>query len=308
MNGPVPRHSGARQVAPGIEYHQGLAGPKRRIARGLLAIALLVAGMTGSALLLSAAAMGLDGIVRPGATSDEPMNSPVIAGAGALAVALLIPWSMAIQRWLYGVDAGSMHSVLGRFRFDLFGRALIVIVPLFAIVLSIQEFTSPADSVTWARGDLLAMFLVTVLLVPLQAAGEEYGFRGLILRVAGSWVRGRIPALILGITASALAFAVLHVAPDPGWNLFYFVVSVATGLITWRTGGLEIAVLIHAAFNVFYFSFGIVPHADLAERFDRSAGAMTPSLFIPATFVLVLITTVVWLRTRHTGPVTRPVS
>ena len=305
MNGATPRSPRTRHVPSGTEYHQALAGPKRRIARGLLAIALLVAGMTVSALLLSAGAMWLDGIVRPDATSEEPLNSPFIAGAGVVAVALLIPWSMAIQRWLYGVDVGSMHSVLGRFRFDLFGRALVVIVPLFAIVLSIQEFTSPAESVTWARGDLLAMFLMTILLVPLQAAGEEYGFRGLILRVAGSWVRGRIPALALGIGVSALAFAVLHVAPDPGWNLFYLVVSLATGLVTWRTGGLEIAVLIHAAFNVFYFSFGIVPHADLAQRFDRSAGAMNPSLFIPATLVLVMITTVVWLRTRHTGPITK---
>jgi membrane protease YdiL (CAAX protease family) len=197
--------------------------------------------------------------------------------------------------------------VRGRFRFDLFGRALVVIVPLFAIALSVQEFAAPADAMVWERGDLLAMFLMTILLVPLQAAGEEYGFRGLILRVAGSWMRGRVAALVVGIGASALAFAVLHVAPDPGWNLLYLLVSVATGLVTWRSGGLEIAVLIHVAFNVFYFSFGIVPHADLAERFDRSAGAMTPSLLIPAVLVLALVTTVVWLRTRRTGPVTVPV-
>ncbi|WP_263309898.1 CPBP family intramembrane glutamic endopeptidase [Brachybacterium atlanticum] len=306
MNAAATRSPRTRNVPSGTEYHQALAGPRRRIARGLLAIGLLVAGMAVSALLLSAAAMWLEGIVRPDAVSDEPMNSPFVAGAGLIAVALLVPWSIAIQRWLYGVGRGSMHSVLGRFRFDLFGRALVMIVPLFAIALSVQEFTSPADSVTWARGDLLAMFLMTVLLVPLQAAGEEYGFRGLILRVAGSWVRGRIPALVLGIGVSALAFAMLHAAPDPGWNLFYLVVSVATGLVTWRTGGLEIAVLIHASFNVFYFSFGLVPQADLAERFDRSAGAMTPSLFIPATLALALVTAVVWLRTRRTGPVTAP--
>lgn len=308
MNRAAPHSSGARQIAPGVEYHQALSGPTRRIARGVLAIALLVAGMVASSLLLFAGATWLDGIVRPGATSDEPLNSPLITGAGALAVALLIPWSMVIQRRLYGVDARSMHSVLGRFRFDLFGRALVVIVPLFAIALSIREFAAPADSMVWARNDLIAMFLMTILLVPFQAAGEEYGFRGLILRVAGSWVHGRTPSLILGIVVSSLAFAVLHGSPDPGWNLFFLAIAVATGLVTWRTGGLEIAVLIHAAFNVFYFSFGIVPHADFADRFDRSVGTMTPALFIPATLVLVVITAVVWLRTRHTGPVTSPVS
>jgi len=41
--------------------------------------------------------------------------------------ALLIPWSMLIQRWLYGVPGASLHSVVSRFRFEVFGRALLVL-------------------------------------------------------------------------------------------------------------------------------------------------------------------------------------
>ena len=35
-----------------------------------------------------------------------------------------------IQRWFYGVRDASLHSVVSRFRFDLFGRALLVLGPV----------------------------------------------------------------------------------------------------------------------------------------------------------------------------------
>src|SRR5690606_16977076 len=99
---------------------------------------------------------------------------------------------------------------------------------------------------------------------------------------------------------------VLHLAIDPWWNLLYVVVSITTALVTWRTGGLEVAVVIHGAFNVFYFLFGLLPHADLAARFDRSVGAMTPALFVPVTFALIVIVATIWVPTRRSGPVKTP--
>lgn len=295
-----------RSISSGVEYHRVLAGPKRRIGRGVLAILLLFTGMIVATQLLFLGATWLDALVRPAGESASLLTSPLLLGSSLVAVALLTPLSMVIQRWLYGVEGASLHSVVRRFRFDLFGRALIVIVPLFAIALSISAFLDPESSASWRRPDVVGVFLVVVLLVPWQAAGEEYGFRGLIFRIAGSWSRGRVLSLVLGIAVSALAFAALHLAADPGWNIFYLVVSVATALVTWRTGGIEIAVVIHAVFNVFYFTFGIVTHADLTDRFDRSVGAMTPALFVLATMVLVAVTVFVWLRTRQTGAAKTP--
>ncbi|GAA1981471.1 CPBP family intramembrane metalloprotease [Isoptericola halotolerans] len=306
MTAPAPTSQAPRLVPPGVEYHRVLAGEKRRIGRGILAIALLFIGMFGATALLSIVASWADGLLRSGGEPGSMYTSPVLLASGLIGVALLIPFSMIIQRWLYGVSPASLHSVESRFRFDLFGRALVLIVPLLAVALSVTEFVEPAGTGVWDRQDIIGVFLVVVLLVPLQAAGEEYGLRGLVFRVAGSWARGRTASLVIGIAMSALVFAVLHLAADPWWNVLYVVVSVATALVTWRTGGIEIAVVIHSVFNVLYFSLGLVPHADLADRFDRSVGAMTPALFVPVTLALAIIVAVVWVRTRRSGPVTTP--
>lgn len=302
----TPRARAPRPVPPGVDYHRVLAGEERRIGRGLLAILLLFLGLFGATALLSIVASWADELLRNGEEPGSTFTSPVMLASGMIAIALLIPLSMIIQRWLYGVRPASLHSVANRFRFDVFGRALVLIAPLLAVALSIVEFVEPEGVSVWERDDIMWVFLVVVLLVPLQVAGEEYGFRGLVFRVAGSWAHGRTASLIVGITVSALTFALLHFALDPWWNVLYVVISIATALLTWRTGGIEIAVVIHSVFNVLYFSFGLVPHADLAERFDRSVGAMTPALFAPVVVALIIIAAVVWVRTRRSGPMTTP--
>lgn len=292
-------------VPPGVEYHQVLAGEKRRIGRGILAIALLVVGLFGTAAVLYEVGAWIDGVVR---ADDDPGPgfTPVSHAAGMISVALMIPWSMVIQRWLYGVRGASLHSVVSAFRFDLFGRALLVIAPLILVAIAVDELSRPAGAVTWSPGDVIGILVVTVLLVPLQATGEEYGLRGLVFRVAASWGRGPRTALLLGIGASAAVFALMHVAPDPGWNAFYLVFSVVAGYVTWRTGGIEIAAILHSAVNVSLFLFWIGLHADLGERLDRSVGAMTPELFVPLVLVLLGTAVVVGWRTRRTGPALTP--
>lgn len=43
-----------------------------------------------------------------------------------------------------------------------------------------------------------------------QAAGEEYGFRGPVLRDAASWGRGRSAQLLLGLAVASVLFALIH--------------------------------------------------------------------------------------------------
>jgi membrane protease YdiL (CAAX protease family) len=289
-----------------VEYHRVLAGEKRRIGRGILAIVLLVAGLFGAIFALNALGGWVDGLVRPaGETPTQPFT-PIMFAAGLIATALLIPWSMLIQRWLYGVPAPSLHSVMSRFRWGIFGRAVVFIVPLFVIVIAITEYLEPRPTSTWSHGDLLGMLVVAVLLVPLQSAGEEYGLRGLVFRIAGGWARSRWISLLVGIVVSTAVFAVIHVAGDPRWNVFYVVFSVSCAFVTWRTGGLEIAVVCHGAYNLFVFVFWFVVAADLAERFDRSAGSVSWALFVPSCLAFVAVAVVVWLGTRRAGPAITP--
>jgi membrane protease YdiL (CAAX protease family) len=75
--------------------------------------------------------------------------------------------------------------VYSRFRFDLFGRALLLILPVWVATLVVSDYLAPEPRSVWSDTDVLWMLAATLLLTPLQAAGEEYGFRGLTTRRTG---------------------------------------------------------------------------------------------------------------------------
>lgn len=283
------------------EYHRALASGKRRIGRGILAIVLLLAGLVVFPTAIGRAAALVD--VRMGKTP------PILGGAdytplshaGAmLSLALLVPWSMLIQRWLYGVPGASLHSVTSRFRFGLFGKSLIVLGPVWLVANALGALT-PSAEFPWSHADLIALFIATMLLTPLQSAGEEYGVRGLIFRVVGSWTRGPRAGLVAGVLVSSALFTALHGATDPYLIVWYFVLWTALAIITWRTGGLEIAIMLHAVLNTFTFILALVLRVDLGNATqDRSAGVGTPYLLIP-TVTVIALTAVVWWRTRRSA-------
>ncbi|MGI5186676.1 CPBP family intramembrane glutamic endopeptidase [Promicromonospora sp. CA-289599] len=248
----------------------------------------------------------VDGLLSPGGPDDEGrVLTPVAHAASLIATALLVPWSMVLQRWLYGVRGASLTSVVSRFRFGLFGKGLLAVGPTLLIALAISEHVTPYRTTEWLQSDVIWLLVASFLLVPLQCAGEEYGLRGLVFRIAASWGRGRTTSLILGIGVSSVIFSAIHTTGNPMWNLFYVIFSVTTAFITWRTGGLEIAIVLHAVVNTLTFIFWIALNADLAERLDRSA-PVSPSLVIASSLVFVGAAVVVWLRTRRSGPATTP--
>jgi membrane protease YdiL (CAAX protease family) len=304
--GRAPRRRGPRPVPPGWEYHQVLTTHKRQIWRGIAALALLMGGMLVFGLVFGMIGILIDVLLgRTGPLTGEFEITPAVQGSGLFALALLLPWSMLIQRWLYGVRAASLHSVLSLFRLEVFARAFLVVAPVWVVYMTVFTLFAPAPTTEWPYTDLVLMFAVVLLLAPLQSAGEEYGFRGLAFRVAASWGRGPRAALILGVVVSSLLFMLAHAAFDPWLNLYYFVFGATLALITWRTGGLELAVVIHAVNNVVALLVSVVTQTDLAEGMDRSAGAGSPIMLLPCV-LLVVITAVVWLRTRRSGPVLTP--
>ncbi|MBE3001012.1 CPBP family intramembrane metalloprotease [Nocardiopsis sp. HNM0947] len=299
-----PRPRGPQPPPPGVEYHRVLASDKRRVGRGIAALVLLLGGMLVFALALGAVASVIEmafGLDDPDATPQEAALTPVQLGAGLFSLALLIPWSMLIQRWLYKVEGASLHSVRSLFRFDLMGRSLVILLPVWAVYMGVFTQLMPYDTVPWTTFDLFLMFMVIVVFTPLQSAGEEYGFRGLAFRIAASWGRGPGAALTLGVVVSSLVFMLVHLAADPWLNLYYFVLGATLAIITWRTGGLEIAVVVHAVNNTIAFLLVVVTRTDLAEGMDRSVGAGSPAMLLPCVLMLA-ITAVVWWRTRRSGP------
>ena len=214
---------------------------------------------------------------------------------------------MLLQRWLLGVRGVSLHSVLSAFRPALVGRAMLLMVPFWVLIVVAQYLLEPlVGSAQWSATTVVGLVAVTMLLTPLQAAGEEYGFRGLVFRIAASWGRGPRTALVLGVAVSSLLFALVHLQPGLWLNLYFLAFGVAAALITWRTGGLEIAVVLHAANNTLAFLVDIALGYDfLAPQDAQTASVGTPALLVPI-LALALVTAVVWWRTRESGPALTP--
>lgn len=177
---------GTVSVPEQVPYHRVLVSSKRRILRGILAILLLIGGMYFFAIAFSLIASEIDtrffGRVNPAGGGTD--NTPVFMASNFLAIAMLIPLSMLIQRWLYGVKGFTLHSVRSLFRPAVFGRALLLILPIWTVCMVIFNWYAPYTTTEWRIDDLLVFFAVSILIVPLQSAGEEYGFRGLIFRIA----------------------------------------------------------------------------------------------------------------------------
>ena len=293
----VPAAKPDPMPAPGTEYHQFLRNGRNRWWKGALAIACLVVGFLIVSTVLGLIAIGIDvatGRIDPGTlATDSFVITPLVLLSVNLSAASLIPLSMLLQWGFYGQPVRWMHAVRGYFRFDLLKRMALLIVPIFLVYVIGSIFVFPAPPSGAFTAESVALLAVVVLTTPLQAAGEEYGARGLIQRAAGSWVADPRISLPVSTVVSAALFCVAHGAGD-GWLIgYYFFFGVAMSIVVWRTGGLEVAALIHTANNMLLFGVAIVMGQDLSAGLDRSEGAGGPWVLLPM-FVLAAITALVW--------------
>lgn len=294
---PAVRRPAAGHTPPGVPYHRVYAGPRRRIPRGLLAIALLLTGFVG----FSAGFVELSTVIDREWFGRDEHFTPLRHLAGSLSLALLVPWSMLIQRLLYGVPAASLHSVAGHLRLAILSRALLVLAPIVLVAVGISALQG-GETTTWSEGDLIVMFLSGLLVTPLAAAGEEYGFRGLMFRVVGGWARTERAGLVVGVVVTTAFFSLIHGTLDPYLLTSYVVLFASMALVTWRTGGLEVAVVLHGAYNMALL-LATTLHLDVGgELEDRGSAEGAPLSLVPSA-AIVLTTAIVWLWTRRSGAV-----
>ncbi len=182
------------------------------------------------------------------ALADEPL----FLLANNLLLAAGIPLAM-LAIWIgHGWRPRWVASVAGGMRW----RWLVV---TSAVALAVQVVATSGASSPWTAsrpgvGTNVVWLLVVVLVTtPLQAAGEEYFFRGWLTQTVGSWVRGALVSAVLTAALASTLFALAHGSQ----NLWLFVDRFAFGLLasylTWRTGGLEAAIGAHAVNNIVVF-------------------------------------------------------
>ncbi|WP_129789129.1 CPBP family intramembrane glutamic endopeptidase [Promicromonospora panici] len=312
--------------APGPrEYPQALRGPKHRWWRpliGLVAMTGAVIVLVGALLLYAigymvAQTLGAE-LPNPTAVPNSWFVSPVGMLVTNLGLALGIPLAL-VAVWAQAGRAGLVSSVLGRVRWRLLlgaiGLSLLLLVPLTlgSDLLVTQLGLAPEGSdasgtgagteesgwwpLTPASG-WAVLAIVILLTTPLQAAGEEYFFRGWLSQWIGSMLRWRWLALIVPAAVSALLFAFAHGAQSPWLFADRLVFGLIASLLVWRTGGLELAVGLHAANNLFAFGLAIaydgLEESLLITEVAPIEGAVSISVTIVTTAVLLW-----WARRRR---------
>jgi membrane protease YdiL (CAAX protease family) len=144
------------------------------------------------------------------------------------------------------------------------------------------------------------MIIVVLLTTPLQCAGEEYGLRGLINRLFGSYWSSRVSFWVGGVVSSLL-FAYLHSAQDIFLNIFYFSFGLLSCWMAWRSGGLEAGIAMHVVNNM--FAMAVLPFSDISGMMNRQAGSASAWDVLPLAAVMLVSMGLVEWQVRRRKPV-----
>lgn len=278
------------------DYFAFWRAPRYRWWKGLLAV--VIAGV-GFVVMTTAA--GLVGLFLDDADYWAVAQGDLSSvGAGfflgnnvglalCLPLAYLTAWACTAQR------PGWLSSVEGRLRQRWMFSVMVVLLPAWIAVNAAVTFLSGGIELAW-RPDTPIMIAAVLFTTPLQAAAEEYLIRGLLGRAVASWFRAPVVGFAISTAVTAVVFMVLHGAGDPWLNAFYLLFGVVASWVTWRTGGLEVAVAIHVVHNM--TALALAPFSDLSGMFDRSAGAGGPWVLALMVVLLVPVVLVEWRRKR----------
>lgn len=237
-------------------HRQGRVSPRsgwRALAVLMVAVAFYLVFMVG---LLVA------GILIAGwDVNIEDLNQPIPLTFALATVALMMPAAMAAVTILGGRRAGTLASITGRFRWPVLWRSAVVACGVmtvsFAIFMLIPDPTSaPVSAPSLSR--VLTMLAVIILLVPVQSAAEEVVFRGLLPQTLGSKIAS--PWIAYGLPI--VPFVAGHVYDVPG-QISVAVFAIVASWLTWRSGGIELAVGLHVVNNLFAFGMGAFGLVDL---------------------------------------------
>lgn len=218
----------------GMEYHR-LAADRAWWRHLLGALLIIVAWFVAGGL-----ALGLAEVLY-GPLS--PLADLVLTFGG---VALLLPATWLGVRALQGRGLGTLSSITGRLRLAWLVRCLVpagaVVLVIVAAMVALEPPAEPFAPFT----DVLRTMAALVLLVPLQAAAEEYLFRGYLLQAFGRFARRPYLPILL----QAVLFAAIHGWGTPWGFIDLVVFGAVAGWLTVRTGGLEAAIALHVLNNL----------------------------------------------------------
>jgi uncharacterized protein len=223
---------------------------------------------------------------------------------------ILVTW--LVMRVIHRMRPRWLTSVAPKMRWKFFfvciGLAVLALIAQI-VVSALMPGSQEADVVgemnefTTTTAVLALIVLVTT---PLQAAGEEYVFRGYLMQALGSLFNNKWVAVVVTATLFAMAHGVQN------FPLFFdrFMFGLIAGWLVVRTGGLEAGIAMHILNNFLAFGFALT-FADLTESLNVSEVewsniplTLTQSVVYAA--LVIFAAKKMGLRTRTNPPVKSP--
>lgn len=289
-------------------YHElhrvGLPGWWRSLVGALLLLVLvfgvvpLVLGGIAFVLLVAAG----NSAEEAGAVLDVTSETtPTGLALLNIVIAVAIPLTWAVTWWLHRLKPRWLSSVGPRlrWRYLLICLGLSVVALLASLGVSLLLPLAPGEAPIGEVNEFTTrtrdFLIVIALLTPLQAAGEEYLFRGYLTQAFGSLLPFRRVALGLAVLGPALLFALAH-GLGQSWPVFFdrFAFGVMAGILVIRTGGIEAAIAMHVLNN--FLAFGLaLAFGDLTTALTATGDSSWWMILSTLTQSLVYLALATWV-------------
>lgn len=281
------------------------------LASQLVLGALLAGALVATGLSLEDATARLDG---------SPVTPSFLALVN-LGWAMAIPAVLVVALVLHRQSAGLVASVAGRIRWRwlavCLGLSLAALVATLAVaaLLPAQDAAGvEMDGSLNAWSDRTRDFvLVVLLLTPLQAAGEEYAFRGYLTQAVGG-VAGRLGdrvGVTVAVVVPALLFALAHgIGQDLPIFFDRFAFGVVAGVLVVLTGGLEAGIAMHVLNNFAAYALALA-YGDMDTALSPTGGtwwsiATTLTQSVSYLVLALLVSRAIGLETRSGRGILEP--
>lgn len=214
-------------------------------------------------------------------------SDPFVFGLATMTLVLMLPALLLATKLVGSKPVGLLSSVVGRLRWRWLAWCGVVASALYAVAYTVSYLIAVAagEQLTPAFDlpRLVVLLVLTIVLVPLQSAAEEYVFRGYLMQTIGSWLRHPAFAILLPVPL----FVIGHDYGPLGMiDVAFF--AVVAGWLTWRTGGLEAALALHIVGNATGITLGALGLIDINAT-DQSLPDLVFSVLVTVTFAFTVL-------------------
>ncbi|WP_193612314.1 CPBP family intramembrane glutamic endopeptidase [Nocardioides lijunqiniae] len=288
-----------------LAYHQLQRGARWSWWRPLVGVVAVLALVLVLQVIVTVAVAVLV-IVTRGTPAEDVFDQ--LSGVGPVLPSYLavinLGWAVTIPAvwlvaWLvHRMSPGWLASVVGRIRWG--WLAVCFALAMLALVATVVVGTvvpAPAVETSGELNDFTRQtrdfLLVILLLTPLQAAGEEYAFRGYLTQALGGVFRDPRLAMAVAVVVPALLFALAHGVQDPPIFVDRLAFGLVAGALVILTGGLEAGIAMHVLNN--WLAFGVaLAYGDMTSALNPTGGTWW-SLPTTLTQSLVYLGLAVWV-------------